>query len=368
MIMRPLKRISFIFEDFAIQSPAQQLLDRFLVGYPRDGGFHRLENCHAVAHLTSGENNPELERRKKDFGLIQKPTVQHCLAGADAAVIVCGESGAKANDDLLKNAIKNLPKGRACFVYGSLSSSLAGAKEIAQLASSRQIALLAGTPLGVTWRLPQVDVTLGTPLKEGIIVVQGKSNSAELEGLEGIMPVIERRKGGEAGIRRIQYLKSENLWRAGNDNKWSWPLLASALSRSDTPQGESARDGRTQDLIGLGLVPKLARDPRGWLIEHRDGFHSAILILDGVITDYNFAVQGQDGSVVSAQIYRPPAPAEQHYSRLADVIEEFFRTGKRPWPLARNVLIAGLLQEFRKHSDHPDQLAETPEMDVSYSL
>ena len=117
------------------------------------------------------------------------------------------------------------------------------------------------------------------------------------------------------------------------------------------------------------MVTKLAREPRGWLIEHTDGLRSAILRLDGVVADCNFAVQAQDGTVTSAQIYRPPAPAEHHFSRLAAVLEDFFRTGRSPWPLSRNVLIAGLLEVFREASNSPGARLETPELrDLAYSI
>ena len=80
---------------------------------------------------------------------------------------------------------------------------------------------------------------------------------------------------------------------------WSWPLLAAALSRSDTPQGNAVLDGRTEDLVGLGLISKLAQLPRGWLLEHQDGLRSAILVLDGVVADINFAIGIQNGPTIS---------------------------------------------------------------------
>src|SRR6185503_14543659 len=91
------------------------------------------------------------------------------------------------------------------------------------------------------------------------------------------------------------------------------PLLASALSRSDTPQGDPVADGRTQDLVGQGLVPRLANSPRCWSLRHRDGLHSVIAILNGVVADMNIAVETNTGTTYSWQLYRPPAPAEHHY-------------------------------------------------------
>jgi hypothetical protein len=126
-------------------------------------------------------------------------------------------------------------------------------------------------------------------------------------------------------------------------------------------------DGRTQDLVGLGLVPKLARRPRGWLLEHRDGLRTAILVLDGVVADFNFAVRAQNGDVLSAQLLRAPPPAEHHFSRLAAVMEDYFRDGKLPWPVERNLLIAGLLETFARPSSLSGRRVETPELNITYS-
>jgi hypothetical protein len=169
-------------------------------------------------------------------------------------------------------------------------------------------------------------------------------------------------------VRSVQFLEGKSLWRAGDKGLWSWPLLAAAISRSNTPQGDPVLDGRTQDLVGLGLVPKLARNPRGWLLEHSDGLRTALLVLDGVVADFNFAVRAQDGTVVSAQLFRAPPPAEQHFSRLTAVMEDFFCGGQAPWLVERNLLIAGLLETFGKPSSRTGRRVETPELNIAYAV
>jgi len=358
---RQLKRILFVVEEFAVPSPAQQLLDRFLIGYPRDGVVHRLEGCQVSVFSTTKE--VELERREKDFGLVRVANLEKAAAEADA-VVVAGKDGG-ASDELLRRVIEGAREGGACFVHGALASSLEVARAMMKRAAARKILLLAGTPLGLTWRLPQIDVRKGSSLKEALIVVQGPAPMAELEGLDGLLPIIERRRGGEAGIRRVRRLQGNEVWSAGDKGEWSWSLLASAISRSDSPQGDAVLDGRTQDLVGLGLVQKLAREPRGWLIEHRDGLRSTILVLDGVLADYNFAVRAQDGAVVSAQLYRAPAPSQHHFSLLATAMEEFFHTGKSPWRIERNLLTTGLLEVFAKAGVEGVRV-ETPGLGISY--
>ena len=376
--MRTLRKIAFLLEEFSASSrspsAAQHLLDRFLMGYPRDGQFHQpeVEEVSAYLLLTSEDSFGE---RHNDFGLKMAGTAEQAVEGADAVVIVSRPPGALANDSFLQTTLRHAAEGTACFVHGALSSTLEKAMVSIKLADSRRISLLAGTPSGVTWRLPEVELPPGTLLTESLIVVQrnsagspGTLPGAELNALEGVLPIIERRQGGEPGVRSLRFLEGKDVWRAGDKRLWSWPLLASALSRSDSPQGDPVLDGRTQDLVGLGLVPKLARNPVAWLIEHQDGLRTTILVLDGVVADCNFAVRARDGRVFSAQLFRAPPPAEHHFSRLTATIEDFFRNGKPPWPVQRNVLIAGLLEAFRKPATRGGKTVSTPELKVAYTV
>lgn len=379
--MRTIRKIAFLLDEFASPSPAQQLLDRFLIGYPRDGVWRKLQGAGVTAYLAvSSEAN--FGMRPEEFRLGIASTAERAVEGADAIVIVSRRPGALANEAFLKIALEQAPEGAACFVHGALANNLAGARLFAEKAALRRIALRSGTPLSVTWRLPQVDLPKGTPLTEALIVVQVNPLSAqatppsppatlggaELQALDGLLPVLERRHGGEAGIRGVRFLEGKSLWRAGDKGLWSWPLLGAALSRSNTPQGDAVLDGRTQDLLGLGLVPKLARNPRGWLLEHRDGLRTAILVLDGVVADFNFAVRGQTGDALSAQLFRAPTPGEHHFSRLAASMEDFFLGAAPAWPLERSLLIAGLLEKFSKPSSLSGQWLETPEMNIAYSV
>lgn len=341
---RKLKKIAFIVEEFSVPSSAQQLLDRFLIGYPRRGEFHQLNDCRVAAYLPGAGDNAELQRRAKDFGLVLAGTLAETVANADACVVAWRDHGAKANSTLLTEVLDNLPTGTPCFVHGVLDNTHASARKILESAAKRKIQLCAGTSYATSYRLPDIDLKTGTPFTNALIVVQGPPLDAELDALQGLLPVVERRRGRETGVRRMRQLRGAEVWTAGRGGEWSQRLLAAALSRSNTPQGDPDKDGRTQDLFGLGLAPKLARDPRAWLLEHHDGLRSAILVLDGVVADVNLAVEMRNGEIFSTQLYRPPLPGDHNFSRLAAVMEDFFRTVKAPWSSQRDLLAIGLLE------------------------
>ncbi len=374
------RKIAFLLEDFSRPSPAQQLLDRFLAGFPRDGQWHKPQYDKKSAYLMLGHSEGGLDSRARDFGLEGSLTAEEAVAGADCVVVVSRKPGALSNERFVRIALEGAAPGSACFVHGALANSLTAGQQLATLSHTRQAKLLSGTPLCVTWRLPHFELPKQQPITEALIVVQVSAQAiqasppappaslrgAELHGLEGLLPVVEGRKGGETGVRRVRFLEGREFWRAGDRGLWSWDLLSAALARSDTPQGDALLDARTQDLVKLGLVQKLARNPRGWLLEHRDGLRSAILVLDGVVADFNFAVRGNE--VLSAQLLRAPAPAERHFDLLAATVEHFFQTGDQPWPLERSLLIAGLLEAFAKPATRSGKWVELHGLDSGYRV
>lgn len=374
--MKPLRQIAFLLEDFALQTPAQQLLDRFLLGYRRDGTFHKLDGVRVSVSLspTGGEGGVRghradngdtlLQQRVTDSGLKLATDLPTAVRDADALVIVPRAEAVAPAEALVIAALTHARRGAACFVFGALATNLAAARTLATLAAARQVTLASGTTLPVTWRLPQIDLPPQARVDEALIVVQGASPLPELHALDGLLPVLERRAGAERGVRQVKFLSGRELWRAGDRREWSWPLLSAALSRSDSPQGDAILDGRTQDLVGLGLVPKLATNPRGWLLEHGDGLRTTLLVLDGVVADFNFAVRLADGSSLSVQLFRAPVPGQEHYSQLASALENFFRTGTPPWPASRSLLTAGLLDACRQSAMQPGTWLRTPELSL----
>src|SRR6476620_3852949 len=104
--MRSLRKIAFLIEDFATSSPAQPLLDRFLIGYPRDGAFHRIPDLEVSAYqIVSSES--DFGSRREDFRLRLEPTVEKAVANADAVVIVSRRPGAVANESFVNLALRH---------------------------------------------------------------------------------------------------------------------------------------------------------------------------------------------------------------------------------------------------------------------
>src|SRR4029077_2966275 len=87
--------------------------------------------------------------------------------------------------------------------------------------------MLAGSSLPVTWRLPAVELPLGCKIEEALMVGGGGSDGVDFHALEGMQCMVERRGRGESGVKAVQMIEGEDVWKL---TRYSRELLTAALS------------------------------------------------------------------------------------------------------------------------------------------
>ena len=162
-------------------------------------------------------------------------------------------------------------EGRAVpyFNHDSLSFSFHQANSMVATSERLKFPLMAGSSLPVTWRLPDIDIPIGAQIQEAVMVCPFAG--MEFDALEAMQCMLERRKGGETGVKAVQLLEGDDVWAAGESGRWSKEVLSSALSRSDAPLGLTVMDGRMQDMATSGVLPQLVKDPAAYCIEYTMG-------------------------------------------------------------------------------------------------
>jgi hypothetical protein len=252
------------------------------------------------------------------------------------------------------------------FNHKQLSFSFPEARQMVATAERLRFPLLAGSSLPVTWRLPDVDIPMGARVEEAVMVGVGAFDGRDFDALEAMECMLERREGGETGVRAVQLLEGDDVWAAGSAGRWSKELLSSALSRSDTPLGLTLLDGRTQDLVASGVLPQLVKDPAAYCIEYADGTRATLLMLNGAVMDFNISAQVAGKGLISTQFFLPPTPDVTNTACLAAKIEQMFMNGSAPYPAQRTLLTSGLLEACLESRRRLNQRMETPQLAVSY--
>ncbi len=433
---RPL-RLAILGSVYTHGSEMQNLADRFLVGYPRNGDWHmphvqvvsmyvdqrarwdaarpsgyalamrgvKLAPAGATVrkpadeqggehageaghgenhgHEETGPANDLSEARAQQFGFRLSPNIPDALRcggdriAVDAVMTVVEQDDYPSNDrgqillpsyDFFQQCVQVFDEEKHAAPYFNskqLSFSFSEAQSMVNAASRLHFPLLAGSSMPVTWRLPDVDVPMGTKVEEAVVVGVGSLDGMAFDALDAMQAMLERRAGGETGVKAVQLLEGDDVWAAGKAGRWSKDLLSSALSRTDTSQGLTVLDGRTQDLAAPGILPQLVKDPAAYCIEYNDGTRATLLMLNGAIQDFNISVR-TEGGLVSCQFFLPPPPNNRQNACLAAKIEQMFATRSTPYPVERNLLTTGILEACLDSRHKLNQRLETPHLAIGY--
>ena len=378
-------RLAIVTTVYMYLSHGQHIGDRFLVGYPHNGTWHK-PNVKVVSLYVEQKPSDDLsEERAREFGFRVYPNIADalCCGGSTLAcdaVLIVGEHGDYPRNEKGQTLYPRYEFFQQCNkvfrdsrrsvpVYNDKHLSYSFEKAKAMVAVSRELGfpMLGGSSLPVTWRLPDVEMPYGAQIEEALMVGVGGSDAMDFHALEGLQCMVERRRGGETGVKSVQLLDGDRVWEAGDQGIWSKELLSSALSRSDTPLGLTVRDGRTQDLVASGAVRRLVKRPAAYLIEYRDGLRATMLMLDGAVQDFNFGARVRNVGLLSTQFFLSPVPNVTYSACLVSKIEEMFTTGKAPYAIERTLLTSGILESCLDSRAKGNQRLETPHLAVTYA-
>jgi len=379
------KRLAIITTIYRYLSHGQHMGDRFLVGYPLEGLWHRPDIKVVSLYVDQKPAGDLSSERAREFGFNVYPTIAGALrCGGDKlavdAVLIIGEHGDYPHNDkgqvlyprfeFFDQCVKVFEKdGRTAPVFNDkhLSYSFDKAKAMVDASRRLRFPMLAGSSLPVTWRLPSLELPLGCRIGEALMVGNGGSDPMDFHALEAMQCMVERRGRGETGVKAVQLIEGDDVWRAGEQGRYSKELLGCALSRSDTPLGLSLVDGRPQDLSAPGVLAKLVEKPAAYFIEYRDGLKATLLMLNGAVRDFNFAARVQGvKDPLSTQFFLTPEPNVTYSACLMHKVEEMFVSGVAPYPVDRTLLVSGMLESCLTSRVQSHARLETPHLSVAY--
>lgn len=250
--------------------------------------------------------------------------------------------------------------GRAVPVFNDkhLAHSWADARAMYDMARELKIPFMAGSSIPVAWRKPEVELPAGAEVEDAVMVGYGGTEAYGFHTLEGLQCMLERRRGGETGVKSVQCLSGDAVWDAGERGVWNHRLLLAALARSEKPGVAAA----TLSEVKSGSVK-----PEAFLIEYRDGVKAACLMLYGFVEEFLFAARLADHSKpVTTLFWLQEGKPFAHFARLCLAIERMFLTGAPPYPVERTLLTTGVLDAAMQSRFRKGEKRLTPELDVRY--
>ena len=364
------------------------MAERFIGGFPLKGRWYRPPFDVVSAYVDQKPKNDLSAARAKEAGFTVYPSIAEALRCGGKSLAVDGVLLIGEHGEYPENAIgqKQYPRyqffkqiadvfredGRTAPVFNDkhLSWKFEWAKEMVDTARELKFPFLAGSSLPVTWRLPAIDLPYGAPVEEILGVANGPIDIYDFHALEMMQCMAERRRGGETGVKSVQALRGESVWKAMAAGSWKaggWDpkLFEACLSRSQTLAQAETYSHRYPT---PEQIQKWVKAPIAYRIEYRDGLAATMLLMNGLVQDFTFAarITGQN-EPLSTLFLLPPNPNVVYSAALMSQAETMFRTGVAPYPVERTLLTSGLVAAGIQSLADAEKRLDTPHLAVKYT-
>jgi len=369
-----MKKIAAIITWYKPGSHADVIIPKFLYGFPTDEGLFAPRTEIASFYIDQFPPDDVGRAIAGEFDIpIYSSIVGALTRGGDSldvdAVLLIGEHGDYAWNEKEQQLFPRrhfmeqicgvmATSGKSAPIFNDkhLSYSWYDAKWMYDRAAALGAPFMAGSSLPVTWRSPWLEHERGVDLEEAVAIGFSGLDIYGFHTLEGLQCMVERRRGGETGVRAVTCLEGDDVWRAADKGVWSRELAEAACATiPDKPSGSMEEN---------------CPNPALFSVEYRDGLRGSALMLNGYVTSLAYASRDTDGTVGAAEFYcqghGAAVGAYAHFSYLGLNMEEMFLTGVPSYPVERTLLTSGVLEAALTSRYEGHRTIETDWLGVQY--
>jgi hypothetical protein len=372
------KQVAAVVTEYRRHSHADVIVGKILEGFLYDGKDR--PNLRVVSMYVDQFPANDMSRdlaKKYNFTIYDRIEGALTLGGKELAVdgVLCiGEHGKYPDNDKgqklyprrrffeeVANTFVKCKKSVPVFNDKHLAATWEDAQWMYDKSRELFVPFMAGSSLPVTWRRPELKLPKECELVEAVQVGYGPFEGYGFHALEALQCMVERRKGGETGVKAVTCLQGEEMWKAQDQGRWSKPLLEAALA---LVPAHAKADYRT--------ATAKAKDAGVFLIEYRDGFKAAVAMMNGYVYEgdggaFCFAgqIKGEDKLRATHFYLQQPDPFG-HFIYQVKAIDSLINTGHAPYPVERTLLTTGILDAVMTSRHEQNKRIETKHLDIKY--
>lgn len=368
--LKPLP-VAAVVTEYRETSHADVIVGKILNGYDQQGGFGPALKL--VSLYTDQVPDADLSRDlAKKHGFRIASSIDDALTlGTDqlqvAGVLSIGEHGNYPSTpdtaqvmyprrrffEGIAECFQRVKKVVPVFNDKHLAYRWSDAKFMYDTAREMKIPFMAGSSLPVAWRRPGLALPMGCEIEQVLVIGYGGLESYGFHALETLQCMVERRRGGETGVRAVSVLQGEAIERARQEATWSESLFAAALK---TMPGSPAPD-----------LKRLDKSAAFFQLEYRDGLRATVAMANGLSSQFGFAAKLK-GRVepVATWFELEEGKPYGHFAHLTRAIETMIHSGKPAYPVERTLLTTGVLDALMHSVIEQGRSRDTPELAIDY--
>jgi hypothetical protein len=217
--------------------------------------------------------------------------------------------------------------------------------------------LSGGSSIPIYYRKPEIEMDIDTPIKNSIVLGGTSDEGAIFHAIDVLQAFVERRKGGETGVKSIQSIRGADAWKWVERNSWVVKLLDSVASKFDFKPGHFQQTPQSNICV----------------IEYNDGTKAAVIGAQGVGWTYAGEIEGQNEATVISMLGWA-GPFDQYHASNAQPhwITEMMVTKKEPFNAERLILSTGITNFYMESNWDGSKYSatgrriETPALNIKY--
>ena len=374
-----MKKVAAVVTVYTHWSHADVIVGKILEGFNYDGGAG--PDLKLVSLYVDQFPEKDMSRvlaKKHGFTIYDTIADAVTLGGKNLAVdgvLIIGEHGKYPTNDRgqllyprrrffeeVAKVFERSKRSVPVFNDKHLSATWADAKWVYDRSRELFVPFMAGSSVPVTWRRPPLKLPKNCDLLGAVQLGYGPFEGYGFHALEGLQCMVERRKGGETGVKSVQCLQGEAMWKAMDAGQFSKELLEAVIALAPAHAKGDYREICTK-----------TKDAGVFLIEYRDGFRAAVAMLNGFLYEgdggaFCFAgkLKGQEKPAACLYYLQQPDPFA-HFAYLVKAIDSLMQTGHAPYPVERTLLTTGILDAVMTSKAEGGKKIDTPHLAIKYA-
>lgn len=225
------------------------------------------------------------------------------------------------------------------------------AKWIYDRAQKMKVPFMAGSSLPLTYRKPEIKVPPGCEIEAAVGIGYSGLDIYGIHALECYQCLVERRRGAEKGVKWVQYLQGDAMWKTIDEGIVPKDVFNAALAAVPKRGNVNVREDPNASLF---------------LFKYNDGLLGAQFMLQSVSrTSVALKLKGQKQSIAT-QFEERAEPSHPHFAYLLKAIERMIHTGRPSYPVERTLLTSGVLDRALTSRIQNGKKLMTPELSIQY--
>lgn len=214
-----------------------------------------------------------------------------------------------------------------------------------------KVPFMAGSSLPVTFRDPEITVPMGSEVEAAVGIGYSHLDIYGAHAMDCFQCLVERRRGAETGVKWVQCLQGDAMWKPLDD-------------------GVIAKDAFDVALALVANQPDRVRQNDGsalFLFQYNDGLLGAVFMLPGFASGNAVALKlkGQ-ARPLATRFEERLDPRHPHFAYLLKGIERMIHTGRPSYPVERTFLSGGILDRALTSRAQKYEKLKTPELAIRY--